>query len=97
MAHNFFFPLSLYSVCNNDITGEGAESLSAVVLEHPTLTMFCEIPLVSVRENAVEELDLNNKGIGAPGAIVLGKLLLANSSLKSLKCVRLAPWFPTPL
>ena len=68
--------------------------LSASVLEHTTLTMFCEIPLVSVRENTIKKLDLNGKGIGVPGAIVLSKLLLSNSSLESLKCVHLVVLCP---
>ena len=88
--------MSLCSVCKNGITGEGAESLSAVVLEHPTLTMFCEIPLVSMRENTIKELNLNEKGIGVPGAIVLGKLLLSNSSIKSLECAHWPLVFPSP-
>ena len=58
-----------------------------VVLEHATLTIFCDIPLTSLRENSIEELNLEDKGIGAPGAIVLSKLLISNSSLKSAKCV----------
>ena len=70
--------------------------LSASVLEHTTLTMFCEIPLVYVRENTIKELDLNKKGIGLPGAIVLSKLLLSNSSLESLTCARLTRYCSLP-
>ena len=75
----------LYSVCNNGITGDAADTLANIVLEHTTLAIFCDIPLTSLRENTIEELDLEGKGIGVLGAIVLGKLLLSNSSLKTAK------------
>ena len=75
----------LCSVGNNDITGDAAETLANIVLEHTTLTIFCDIPITSLRENTIEELDLEGKGIGLPGAIVLSKLLLSNSSLKTAK------------
>ena len=77
--------LSPLSACNNCITGEGAESLAKAVLEHPALTSFCEIPLVSLRENSLKELNLRCKGVGVPGAIVLGSLLPSASALRSLK------------
>ena len=50
------------------------------------MTDFCGIPLVSLRENSITELDLNGKGIGVPGAIVLSKLLPSAAALTSLKC-----------
>ena len=77
--------LSPRSVCNNDITGDGAESLAKAALEHPALTSFCEIPLASLSENSLEELDLSSKSVGVPGAIVLSSLLPSASALKSLK------------
>ena len=80
--------LSPRSVCNNSIIGEGAESLAKVVLEHPAMTSFCKIPLASLRENSIEELDLEEKGVGVPGAIVLSSLLPSASALKSLKCAQ---------
>ena len=57
-----------------------------MVLEHAVLTDFCGIPLVSLRENSITELDLFNKGVGVPGAIVLSKLLPSAAAVKSLKC-----------
>ena len=74
------------SVGSNDITGDAAENLATVVLEHPSLTDFCGIPLVSLRENTITELNLERKGIGVPGAIVLSKLLPSAAAVKSLKC-----------
>ena len=50
------------------------------------MTDFCGIPLVSLRENSITELNLFNKGVGVPGAIVLSKLLPSAAAVKSLKC-----------
>ena len=50
------------------------------------MTDFCGIPLVSLRENSITELDLEDKGVGVPGAIVLSKLLPSAAALTSLKC-----------
>ena len=57
-----------------------------MVLEHAGMTDFCGIPLVSLRENSITELDLEHMGIGVPGAIVLSKLLPSAVALTSLKC-----------
>ena len=51
------------------------------------MTDFCGIPLVSLRENSITKLDLERKGIGVPGAIVLSKLLPSAAALTSLKCL----------
>ena len=74
------------SVGDNDITGEGAEQLAKAVLEHTTLTDFCNIPLASLRSNSVTQLDLAGKEVGEPGAIVLAALLPSATALASLKC-----------
>ena len=62
---------------------------------------FCGIPLVSLRENSITELDLDRKearlgyhvpgtrlgyNVGMAGAIVLSKLLPSAAALKSLMC-----------
>ena len=73
------------SVGSNNIVGDGAESLANAVLAHTSLINFCDIPLVSLRENSLTELDLANKGIGVPGAIVLSKLLPRLTALTTLK------------
>ena len=74
------------SVANNGITDEGADVLANAVLEHASMTDFCGIPLASLRENSVTELDLEGKGIGIPGSIVLSKLIPSATALTSLKC-----------
>jgi len=76
--------LQSLDVCNNSIIGEGAESLAKAALEHLALTSFCEILLTSLRKNSLEELDLEGKGFGVLGAIVLSSLLPSASALKSL-------------
>ena len=74
------------SVAKNNITGEGAESLAKVVLEHMSLTDFCGIPLSLLRQNSMTDLDLSDKGVGVLVAIVLSSLLPAATALSSLKC-----------
>ena len=75
-----------HSVAFNNITGDAADHLAKVVLEHAIMTDFCGIPLVSLRENSITELDLEDKGVGVPGAIVVSKLLPCAAALTSLKC-----------
>ena len=64
-----------------------------MVLEHAGMIDFCGIPLVSLRENTITELDLKGKGVGVPGAIVLSKLLPSAAAVKSLKCAGAAQGF----
>jgi hypothetical protein len=75
-----------HSVGHNNITGDAANHLATVVLEHAAMTEFCGIPLTSLRENSITELNLWGKGVGVPGAIVLSKLLPSAAALTSLKC-----------
>jgi len=56
------------------------------VLKHASMTDFCGIPLASLRENIITELNLWGKGLGVPEAIVLSKLLPSAAALTSLKC-----------
>ena len=88
-----------HSVGNNNITGEAGNHLATVVLEHAVMTAFCGIPLASLRENSITELNLRDEGIGATGAIVLSKLLPLAVALTSLKCApaRVFSFLPCPL
>ena len=74
-----------HSVSFNNITGDAADHLATVVLEHAAMTDFCGIPLASLRENSITELNLKYMGVGVPGAIVLSKLLPSAAALTSLK------------
>ena len=47
-----------HSVCSNNITGDAANHLATVVLEHAAMTDFCGIPLASLRENSITEQTL---------------------------------------
>ena len=75
-----------HSVCYNTITGDAADHLATVVLEHAIMTDFCRIPLTSLRENSITELDLKRRSVGVPGVIVLSKLLSSAAAPTSLKC-----------
>ena len=75
-----------HSVGFNDITGDAADNLATAVLDHAAMIDFCGIPLVSLRENSITKLNLNSKGVGVPGALVLSKLLPSATALLSLKC-----------
>jgi hypothetical protein len=74
-----------HSVEWNGITGDAADQLANVVLEHASMTDFCGIPLISLRENCITELNLERKGVGVPGTIVLSKLLPSATAITSLK------------
>ena len=74
------------SVGFNNITGDAANHLATVVLEHAAMTDFCGIPLASLRENSITGLNLEGEDVGMPGAIVLSKLLPSAAALTSLKC-----------
>ena len=76
LTHSFGF---------NEIAGEAADVLAKAVLESASLIDFCSIPLVSLRENSVTELNLANKGICVPGALVLGSLMPAATAMTSLE------------
>ena len=51
-----------HSVGFNYITGDAASHLAKVVLEHAAMTEFCGIPLASLRENSITELNLRGGG-----------------------------------
>lgn len=78
--------LTSLNVCHNNITGDGAQELAKVVLGKPSLETFCEIPLKQLRADSLTELDLSDKGVGVPGALVLAYLLKnVSASLTILK------------
>ena len=54
-----------HSVGKNGIMGDAADRLANVVLEHPTMTEFCGIPLTSLRKNSITELDLKDTWVSA--------------------------------
>ncbi|KAK3281841.1 hypothetical protein CYMTET_10391 [Cymbomonas tetramitiformis] len=72
--------LNTLDVCCNDITGDAAQQLAEAVLKHPCITEFNKIMMQDIKDDKVTELDLSHKGIEVPGALVLSKLLVSNTS-----------------
>ena len=73
--------LTSVDVSNNGITGDGAQNLATVVLEKASLESFCGIPLKELRTDSLSKLDLNSKGVGVPGALVVAHFLRVSRSL----------------
>ena len=76
--------LTKIDVRRNHITGEGASQLSSAVLSNKKLEYFNEIPLNELRADNLTELNLFNKDVGVPGALVLAELLLVSASMTKL-------------
>ena len=51
----------------------------------PSMVDFGSIPIKFLRDNSVTDLDLSNKGLGIPEAMVLSGVLVGASSLVTLK------------
>ena len=68
----------------NSITDDGAQALADVVLDKQSLQSFCNIPLQQLRTDSLTELDLQGKGIGVPGALVLAHFLRVTASMTRL-------------
>ena len=68
--------LTALSVASNAITGSYAQQLADAVLTHPSLEDFSGLPLVAMRADAQgSALDLPERGLGVPEALVLAQLL----------------------
>ena len=74
--------LNSLDLCGNDL-GEASSTVAQAVLQHPTMEVFCNIPMKKMREDSLTELNLSNKGIGAHGAMVIAPLLEFSRALKS--------------
>ena len=75
--------LTSLSTAYNDISGNGAQQLAAAVLSKPTLEVFSSIPLKELRADSLTTLDLFDKGLGVPEAMVLADLLRSVSASPS--------------
>ena len=67
--------LTSLDVRRNNIVGDGAVQLSAVVLGNFKIEMFNEIPIKEMRADSFTELDMNGKGIGVEGGMVVAELI----------------------
>ena len=74
--------LNALDLSHNNL-GEASETIAQAVLQHPTMEVFCNIPMKKMREDSLAELDLRGKGIGAHGAMVIAPLLEFSRALKS--------------
>ena len=72
--------LTSLSTAYNNISGDGAQQLAAVVLAKPTLSVFSGIPLKELRTDSLTSLDIQGKGLGVPEAMVLADLLQSVSA-----------------
>jgi len=71
---------------NPKLVGEPAETLAGWVMECKTLKTFSTIPVRALKTNddEINSLYLTTSGCGAAEAFVLSKILLINTSLKSI-------------
>jgi hypothetical protein len=76
--------LTRVDVRHNNIVGDGAEQLSAAVLGNLNIEMFNEIPIKEMRANSITGLDLNGKGVGVEGVMVVAGLIPVMGGLTSL-------------
>ena len=76
--------LTRVDVRNNNIAGDGAEQLSAAVRGNLNIEMFNEIPIKEMRANSFTELDLNGKGVGVEGGMVVAGLIPVIGVLTSI-------------
>eukprot|EP00936_MAST-01D_sp_MAST-1D-sp1_P002314 g2314.t1 len=63
--------------------GDGKAALAEVVSKSQQIVTFCDVPVKQMRDDALMELDLTGKGIGACGAMVVAHLLEFSRALKS--------------
>ena len=84
VAHLLEFSRALNSLdlCYNNLGG-ASKTIAQAVLQHPTMEVFCNIPMKKMREDSLTKLDLSRKGIGAHGAMVIAPLLEFSRALKS--------------
>merc|ERR1711871_1231350 len=75
--------LASLDLCNNNL-GEASETVAQAVLQHPTMEVFCKIPIKKMREDSLRELDLSDKCIGAHEAMVIAPLLEFSRALTAL-------------
>jgi len=76
--------LTRVDVRRNNIAGDGAALLAAAVLGNLKIETFNEIPIKEMRANSLTELDLNGKGIGVEGGMVVAGLIPLMGGLTSL-------------
>jgi hypothetical protein len=76
--------LTRIDVRGNYIAGDGAAQLAAAVLGNLKIEMFNEIPIKEMRANSLTELDLNGKGVGVEGGMVVVGLIPVMGAMTSI-------------
>ena len=64
--------------------GDGSTALAEAVSKNQQIVTFCEVPVKQMRDDALVELDLEEKSIGVCGAMVVAHLLEFSRALASL-------------
>ena len=77
--------LTCVDVRGNDIEGDGAAQLSAAVLGNLKIEMFNEIPVKEMRADSFTELDMEGKGIGVEGVMVVAGLIPVMGGLTEVR------------
>ena len=72
-------------VRDNSIAGDGASQLSAAVLANTKIEVFNEIPIKEMRADSLTELNLEGKGIGLEGGMVVAGLVPVMGSIRSVR------------
>jgi hypothetical protein len=67
--------LTRVDVNSKNIEGDDAAQLAAAVLGNLKIEMFNEIPIKAMRNDSFTELDLNKKGVGVAGVMVVAGLI----------------------
>ena len=68
----------------NSIIGDGASQLSVAVLGNTAIEVFNEVPIKEMRADSFTELDLDEKGIGVAGGMVVAGLIPVMTSVTSV-------------
>jgi Ran GTPase-activating protein (RanGAP) involved in mRNA processing and transport len=76
--------LTRVDVRRNNFAGDGAAQLAAAILGNLKIEMFNEIPIKEMRADLFTELDLNGKGVGVEGVMVVAGLIPVMGALTSL-------------
>jgi predicted double-glycine peptidase len=79
--------LTRVDVRNNNIAGDSAAQLSAIVLGNLKIEMFNKIPIKEMRTDTFTELDLKGKGIGVEGGMVVAGLIPVMGALTEMRYV----------
>jgi len=77
--------LTSIDVRQNKIAGDGAVQLAAAVLGNLKIEMFNGIPIKEMRADSFTMLDLNGKGVGVAGGMVVAGLIPVMGALTALK------------